>query len=146
MKKVVNKRFARRKKMYRKVLDKIERQGKCPFCPENFKYHRKPILRQYKGWFITENSWPYKNTKKHLLIISRIHKELLPEISLGDLSTVKTLAVWAIKKFSIKGGGLTLRFGDTNHTGATVCHLHFHLISPKQRRDGFSKTVNFPIG
>ena len=52
-----------------------------------------------------------------------------------------------IKKYKIKGGGLTLRFGEQNYTGATVLHLHFHLIVPKLKpKSKLAKIVNFPIG
>ncbi len=146
MNKVVNKTFATGKGEYEKVITSIEEAGKCPFCPDNFKYHKKPILKIEKGWMLTENSWPYKNTKYHFVIIGKKHKENFNEISNNDFLSVKKLTSWALKKFKIKGGALTIRFGDTDHTGATVCHLHFHLISPKLNKNKKAKTVYFPIG
>lgn len=144
--KVVNKRFAQGKGEYEDVISSIEKKGKCPFCPENFKYHKEPILKKENGWLITKNSWPYENTENHLVIIGEKHKENFNELTDSDFITVRKLVDWATKKFKIKGGGLSLRFGDTDHTGATVCHLHFHLISPKLDKDGKAKTVYFPIG
>lgn len=146
MKKVVDKRFAKGKKIYSKVLDKIESIGVCPFCPNNFTYHKKPILKSRGSWFITENNWPYKNTEKHFLIISEKHKENFNELTLKDFESTKFLVNWAVKEFNIGGGAIALRFGDTSHTGATVCHLHFHLIYPKQNKRNVSKTVIFPVG
>ncbi len=145
-KKVVNKRFAKGKGEYENVILSIEEKGKCPFCPNNFKYHKEPILKKEKGWLITKNSWPYKNSEYHFIIIGEKHKENFYELTNLDLITVKELVNWAIRKFKIKGGALSIRFGDTDHTGATVCHLHFHLISPKLDIIGKSKTVYFPIG
>ena len=58
---VVNKRFAKGKDSYEQVISKIETENKCPFCLDNFKYHKNPILKRNGSWFITENSWPYKN-------------------------------------------------------------------------------------
>ncbi len=139
-KRVVNPRFAKTAE-YRKVIKSIEVEGKCPFCPENFKYHKHPILKRNRGWFITRCSWPYKNTDYHFLIISEKHRESLSFLASTDLFPVYRLANWAKIKFGIKGGALTVRFGDTDFTGATVCHLHFHLIVPKR-----GKTVNFPVG
>ena len=150
IKRVVNKRHAwharGKKGEYAKVISEIESKGICPFCPENFIYHKHPILRKYKGWFITKNNWPYKNTKYHFLIISEKHKENFFQITNDDLSAIKILTNWAVKKFNIKGGGLVLRFGDTDFTGATVCHLHFSLIYPEADKKGIGKIVNFPIG
>lgn len=146
MKKVVNKTYAKGKGEYEKVISSIEKKGKCPFCPDNFKYHKEPILQKENSWFLTKNSWPYKNTEHHLLIIGEEHKENFDELNDIDFKSVKKLTAWALKKFKIKGGALTIRFGDTDHTGATVCHLHFHLISPKLDKNKKAKTVYFPIG
>ena len=80
------------------------------------------------------------------MIIGEKHKENFNELTESDFRSVKTLANWAIKKYKIKGGGLVIRFGNTDYTGATVCHLHFHLIYPKSTKDNMAKTVFFPIG
>ncbi len=55
---------------YKDTLESIIKTDKCPFCPDNFKYHKKPILRRYKGWCVTENSWPYVNSQYHFILIS----------------------------------------------------------------------------
>lgn len=39
-----------------------------------------------------------------------------------------------------------MRFGNTDYTGATVSHLHAHLIYPEVDKSKKSKTVNFPVG
>ena|ERR1035437_10642452 len=145
MKKFVNKRYAKGKE-YKKIISSIEQVGKCPFCPDNFRYHKKPILKREKKWLITKNSWPYKNTKYHFVIIGKKHTVNFNELSKNDFNSVKILVNWALKKFNIKGGALSIRFGDTDHTGATVSHLHFHLISPKLDRAKKARTVYFPIG
>lgn len=139
-KKIVDPRFAKQGE-YRGVLETIELEGKCPFCQENFKYHKEPILKRSEDWFITKSSWPYDNAEYHFLIINNVHKESLFEITDDDLSCVIALAKWACKQFKILGGALALRFGSTDFTGATVCHLHFHLVAPK-----IGNTVNFPVG
>lgn len=143
-KKFVNPRFAR-KGEYEQVIKKIISEGHCPFCPENFKYHKNPILKKTENWLITKSSWPYKNSKEHFLIINLKHKEKFAEIKLNDFNEIMLLVNWAIKKFKLKGGGLTLRFDNTNYTGSSVAHLHFHLITPKFK-NGKSLPVNFPIG
>jgi len=139
-KKVVDPRFAKGDG-YDEVIKTIEGEGKCPFCPDNFKYHKNPTLNKVGNWFITESSWPYKNSKKHFLIISKKHKEDFQELNGSDFDNMYSLVNWALKEYDLKGGGVILRFGDTAYTGATVCHLHFHLVVPE-----LSKTVSFPIG
>jgi len=145
-KKLVNIRNARQGE-YRKVIEEIAKTGKCPFCKENFKYHKKPIYKRKNDWFLTNNSWPYKNTNYHLIILGDEHKENFSEITKKDLESVTYLINWAIKKWKIKGGGITMRFGETDYTGASVSHIHFHIISPKiDKKTKKTKTVNFPIG
>ncbi len=136
-----------RKGEYKRVIEKIALTGKCPFCKEDFKYHEKPVFKQRNGWFLTENSWPYKNSCYHLIIIGDKHKEKFSELTKKDFEAVDYLTRWAIKKYKIKGGGFAMRFGDTRFTGATVAHLHFHIISPKlNKKTGRARTVKFPIG
>lgn len=143
---VVNVSSAKSKE-YKRVLEAIAKTEKCPFCKENFRYHRKLILKEEKNWFITESSWPYKNTKHHFLIISKKHKEKFGQLNSRDFKDISYLANWAIKKYKIKGAGFILRFGLPLYTGSTVFHLHFHLISPKiNKKTQKAKTIYFPIG
>lgn len=145
LKKVVNARFAKSKE-YRKVIETIQSIGECPFCPENFRFHKNPILKKEHGWMLTENSWPYKHAKKHFIIISPTHTETLTELTSKDMEAILHLSKWAVKKFNIHGGALALRFGDSDYTGATVAHLHAHVIYPVRNKKGVAKTVLFPIG
>ena len=126
---------------YRKVIETIKKQGKCPFCPDNFKYHKHPILKRHGRWFLTKISWPYKNNKFHFIIIGDKHRENISELTAIDMKNILFLVKWAVAEFKIKGGAMAMRFGETSYTGATVCHLHAHLIVPLK-----GKTVNFPIG
>lgn len=146
MAKVVDPRFAKTGE-YKDVIKTIESKGKCPFCPDNFKYHKEPILKEGKDWFITRNSWPYKGAAHHFIVISRTHKEQLDKLKPADWAEISSLIDWAVKKYKITGGAMAMRFGETTFTGATVCHLHAHLIVPEiDSKTGTAKTVNFPIG
>lgn len=146
MKKFVNIKNAR-KGDYKKVIGEIALTGKCPFCKENFKYHKKPIYKTKDEWFLTNNSWPYKNTQNHLIILGYAHKENFSELTPKDFESVAYLTNWAINKWKIKGGGLAMRFGDTDYTGASVSHIHFHIIYPEiDKKTKRAKTVIFPIG
>ena len=145
-KKLVNIKNAR-KGEYKKVIKEIAKTGKCPFCKENFKYHKKPIFKKKGDWFLTEVSWPYKNTYCHLMILGEKHRENFSELKNEDFEAISFLTRFAIKKYKIKGGALAVRFGNTDYTGASVAHLHFHIISPEiNKKTGRTKTVNFPVG
>jgi len=142
----IAKNFAKNEN-YRQTLETIIKTDKCPFCPDNFKYHKKPILKEHQGWLATENSWPYNNTKHHFIFIAKEHKENFSDLTDADFQAIRFLINWIIDKYKIKGGGLTLRFGEQTFTGATVSHLHFHLIVPQLNNETkLAKTINFPIG
>lgn len=144
MKKFVNS-IAAKTEWYKNMLGDIAKEDVCPLCPKTMRWHTKPILKRRGGWLITENFNPYKNTAHHLLIISPIHKESLHQLTRRDWDSLVYLLNWAIKKYRIRGGGIAMRFGDTRFTGASVAHLHAHLIVPKITR-GKVQPVFFPIG
>lgn len=133
-------------KDYEKELREIEATGECPFCQGNMKWHSRPIIIDKKGWFATENQRPYKNAKIHILLICKKHKTEFSELTSEDLGGVLVIIKELIAKFDIQGGGLTIRFGKTQYTGATVKHLHFHLIVPEINNNDVTLQVNFPIG
>lgn len=139
----VDPRNARNPK-YKEIMKDIVSDGNCPLCPP-MKWHPNPILQNDNRWLITENSHPYEHTSHHFLIIPKKHIELLSDLSPRDLKSILNLANWATKEFNIKGGGLTMRFGETLYTGATIKHLHAHLIMPEVEGDQVS-AVYFPIG
>jgi diadenosine tetraphosphate (Ap4A) HIT family hydrolase len=128
---------------YKKVLADIKGAKICPLC--TLKWHTNPILKTSGGWFITETFQPYENAALHFLIIGKKHKENLNQLSPCDWKEISDLQKWAIKKYKLRGGGIAMRFGDTAYTGATVAHLHMHLIVPKLKR-GRAVPVMFPFG
>lgn len=145
--KFVDKRYAK-SDAYRELLEKIDDQNVCPFCPVHIKkFKREPVLKQSGKWSIMRVDYPYKNAEEHFVIIGERHKTNFNQLSLMDFASIRNLVNWAIAKFKIKGGGFCCRFGDTNMTGATVSHFHIHLIVPKlNKRTKRAKVVNFPIG
>ena len=130
---------------YRKDLKEASEAKECPLC--TLRWHTNPILKRKGGWFITRTTQPYKNTKWHFLLIAKKHVEDIELLKENDLSEVLSLIKWAKKEFNIKGGGVTLRFGETLFTGATIFHLHFHFIAPllNKKKTG-AMVVQFPIG
>ncbi len=121
-----------------KIMQKIADSDHCPFCSANLRlYHKQPILHEGQYWLVTTNQWPYKHTKHHLLIIYRQHAT-----KLADLETVAGSELFAIikeleQKYAFEGGGLALRFGDTDFSAGTVNHLHVQLIIPDAMKKDF---------
>ncbi|MAG12402.1 hypothetical protein CL630_01155 [bacterium] len=127
-KKQVNIQNARKGQYYR-VIEQIEKDGVCPFCPKHLlTYHKKPILRRGKHWLVTENMYPYKNARMHFLLIHRKHIISITQKSESAWVELLRHYKWLIKKHNVKGGSVMLRFGSTAHTGASVEHLHAQLI------------------
>ena len=130
-----------------KTYNQIAREGVCPFCYDQIlRFHNGKIVRETKYWSLIEARWPYKNTRLHLLFISKKHITELSKLTPRMWTNVSSLFKWCLKHYKIPGGAVAMRFGDSNLTGATVHHLHWHLIEPKRRKNGRAITVPFPIG
>ncbi len=113
------------------AMKKINAEGFCPFCFENFfKTHTKPIVWQGEYWFATENQWPYSSAKKHFLIISMNHAEKFADLSPDAGIEFIQCCQYLEATFGIKSGGTCMRFGIAGPNGATVDHLHAHFLEP----------------
>lgn len=129
----------------RGVMEEITNNNECPFCPNALhKYHKEPILRSGQHWSLTHNQWPYEHTRVHLLAIATYHAESLKDLKPGAFDELQDHFVWAEDAFKIAAGGLAMRFGDTAKNGASVRHLHAHLIVPEETTDTRQK-VRFKI-
>lgn len=116
---------------YGKFIDEIKKDAICPFCPEGLaKYARNPVIKDGKYWALSNNAYPYENSKYHLLLIHKKHIESLAEVSTEAWIELKMLIDEFTKEKNIPGGSLLIRFGDTRYTGASVKHLHANFVSP----------------
>ena len=114
---------------YSQLLEKISKAGVCPFCVKNLKlYHKKPILKKTNNWLLTTNQNPYQGLKSHWLLINNKHLTKLSDLKPADWLDLERLLKWLENKYTIPGGAFFIRFGDTNYTGASVTHLHAHLV------------------
>lgn len=118
-------------------MKKLIKLGICPFCKENFaKHHDNPILRETKSWIVSKNDYPYDGTKTHILLVFKKHADSFEKISPKEITEFLQNIKWIKKKFKIPGGSLFMRFGDHDYTGATVTHLHAHIISGSKQNKG----------
>jgi diadenosine tetraphosphate (Ap4A) HIT family hydrolase len=114
---------------YTRILNAIIAGGFCPFCEEHlFKHHRQPVIYKNKYWLVTKNSWPYKGSKFHFIFITRSHIEKTEDMSPMVWKELQNIYKKVIKESKINGATLMIRSGDTRYTGASVNHLHAHLI------------------
>ena len=132
---------------YIKKLHAWDAAGECPLCEKGLREAGNEILRVSNGWQLITTRFPYKNTDQHLLILPIKHVDSFREITGDDFVTVQSLLLWAVEHFQMPGGGLTLRFGDLDYSGATISHVHFHIIVPSfNQSTALPYLVNFPLG
>jgi diadenosine tetraphosphate (Ap4A) HIT family hydrolase len=130
------------------VMQGIQDRQECPFCPENLsKTHKQEILLKGAHWLLTRNNWPYENTQLHLLAIAAYHAETIADLREGAFDELQGQVTWAERELDIRSGGLCIRFGDISQNGATVNHLHAHIIVPVEHDDEteVDKKVRFKI-
>lgn len=127
------------------VMQSIIEDGVCPFCQESLKkYHKSEILKSGEHWLLTYNQWPYANTKLHLLAIAKYHATDLSGMKPGSAEELFDMLRWAEDFYKISFGGICMRFGDIKQNGATIDHLHAHLIVPVENLSK-DKKVRFKI-
>ncbi len=125
--------------IYEKVIKDIQESAICPFCPENInKIHKNPIVEE-KFWLVTDNMYPYKPTKKHILIIHKEHIEHLADIKDGAWRELYKIIRSKSKDLDMMGGTFMMRFGDTKYTGASVSHLHCNLLQSDPEHPEYEK-------
>jgi diadenosine tetraphosphate (Ap4A) HIT family hydrolase len=121
----------------RETMEQIQEDDTCPFCREHLmKYHTKPLLYESEHWILTENFAPYEGTKHHYLLIAQKHCEGFWELSPEAKVDLFDVLDRVRKDDKMKGGTLVMRWGDTDHTGASVTHLHAQLVVGASRKEG----------
>jgi len=110
-------------------MAELIKQDICPFCPGNLKkYHDTPIIKTGSYWILTFNDYPYDGSEYHFLLIAKKHWIGIQDISPEAAAELFEICQEVIKGKKIPGGSFLMRFGDSNLTGATVTHLHAHLV------------------
>ena len=129
------------------AMKRIEDRKQCPFCPENlFKEHSQPILWEGNYWLLTKNQWPYSQAHLHLLAIYKEHAEKLSDISPDAGKELFEMLNWIEKTFDVVSGGVAFRFGDIRFNGATVSHIHVHILEPNPPTEENYAPIRFRIG
>lgn len=98
-------------------------QGVCLFCPPHVDAR---VVRRSDHWVAVANDFPYAATSDHLLLIPTEHVtsvlDLTPEAQVDLWNLLYDIAA-PLPHFS-----LFVRNGDAEFTGATVAHLHLHVV------------------
>jgi ATP adenylyltransferase len=134
------------RKDYKETLEKIAAGGFCPFCEDYFTLnHPQPIVERNTYWYATPSNWPYKGAKRHFLLITRAHLENAEELTPRQWADLHKIFAALVTRYKLKGASLVMRSGDTAYTGASVAHLHAHLITGRRRKNPRDEILA-PIG
>jgi ATP adenylyltransferase len=126
--------------VYQKVIEEIKKSSICPFCPEHIRNIHKNPLEEKEFWLVTDNMYPYKPTKKHLLIIHKKHIEHFSELTEDAWKELFRIIKEEGKKLNIEGGTFLMRFGKSRYTGSSVSHLHCQLIQSDPDHPEYERT------
>ena len=111
-------------------MEQLETMGVCLFCPDNLRQHpRQRILWETRHWIVTPNEFPYKGTAVHLLVVPHGHAgdvlDLPPDSRMDFWNALAEIR----ERFGLRYYGLGIRNGDCRFTGATVEHVHAHVLA-----------------
>jgi len=110
-------------------MQRLEAAGICLFCPDSLRAHaRQGVLFETKHWAVTPNAYPYRGTSLHLLVVPHQHVN-----DMLDLDDEAGADFWAALRlirdqFELAHYGLGVRNGDCRFTGATIVHVHAHVL------------------
>lgn len=110
-------------------MQRLEAAGICLFCPEILREHsRQRVAWETRHWSVTPNEFPYKGTRIHLLVVPHKHVNDMLDLddeSLGDFWNALRLIR---ERFDLDHYGLGVRNGNCGFTGATIAHVHAHVL------------------
>jgi diadenosine tetraphosphate (Ap4A) HIT family hydrolase len=110
-------------------MRRLEAEGKCLFCPEHLDTApTQRVLMRTAGWSVTENRYPYRGARLHLLVIPALHVSDILSLPSDVLADFWVALAWIRETYSLEFYGLGARCGDCRYTGGTIQHLHVHVV------------------
>lgn len=105
----------------------LQAAGKCYMCFPNL---RHTPLKAGNHWSVYENTFPYPHTKVHCLIVPTRHHVSTVTLSPEAMVEYFEMVNWVAGHFNLTGYSQFMRNGEMTHTGASIGHLHGHVIAP----------------
>lgn len=110
-------------------MQRLEAAGVCLFCPDGFQQQpAQRILWRTKRWTVTPNEFPYKGTALHLLVVPHEHVTDMLDLTAASQEDFWLTLKMIREQFNLKYYGLGVRNGDCRFTGATISHVHAHVL------------------
>jgi ATP adenylyltransferase len=134
---------AARGEQQRRYMERLEAQGICVFCPQHVaEYQREPVEHTGEHWYVTRNGFPYEGSADHYLIVARRHVaafEELPDEAGAELWAIRRMLAERLRPVAF---ATVERSGDMRFNGASVAHLHVHLVALEREP---AATVRFRV-
>jgi diadenosine tetraphosphate (Ap4A) HIT family hydrolase len=110
-------------------MRRLEAAGICLFCPENLEGHaRQRTLWRTAHWTVTPNEFPYTGARLHLLVVPHEHVNDMLDLGDDSLSDFWNALKMIRERFELTHYGLGARNGNCIYTGATIAHVHAHIL------------------
>lgn len=110
-------------------MRRLDDLGLCCFCPEGIAETKQDIVADDDPhWIVLRNPYPYPDTAEHLLIAPRRHVTTVSALTSPEWFGFDLVVLDAADCH--QGWELRVRSGDMGLTGATVAHIHWHVIVP----------------
>ena len=110
-------------------MERLEAAGICLFCPDSLREHAKQqVIFSTEHWAVTPNAFPYAGTRLHLLVVPRLHVSDMLDLDEASLGDFWTALRWIREEFGLGHYGLGVRNGNCSFTGATIAHVHAHVL------------------
>lgn len=110
-------------------MRRLDAAGICLFCPEHLGSHpRQQVLFSTRHWTATLNEFPYPGTSLHLLLVPHQHAADLLELGDDARGDFWVALATAVEEHGLTYYGLGIRNGDCRFTGATIRHVHAHMM------------------
>jgi len=110
-------------------MRRLDAAGICLFCPDGLARHaRQRILLRTRHWSVTPNEFPYQGTSLHLLLVPDQHAADLLDLSEEVRQDFWEALAAVAREHELSHYGLGVRNGDCRYTGATIRHVHAHVL------------------
>jgi diadenosine tetraphosphate (Ap4A) HIT family hydrolase len=110
-------------------MERLEAAGICLFCPDSLREHAKQrVIFSTEHWAVTPNAFPYAGTRLHFLVVPSQHVNDMLDLDEASLADFWTALRWIRREFGLGHYGLGVRNGNCSFTGATIAHVHAHVL------------------
>lgn len=107
----------------------LEARQVCLFCPEHLIGDSEHVIfHATEWWTVTNNRYPYNGARSHVLLVPSVHVKDIAELPAQAKDDFWNVLDWSRARWDMAFYGLGVRCGDFRYTGATLEHVHVHLI------------------